>query len=145
MQCVIFDIDGTLSDTSKRNHYVRSKPRNWKAFAAAIPYDDPYEDIIWLLNLFNQVGVTVILCSGREETSRKDTEEWLEKYGVKYFKMFMRGVKDYRDDTVVKYEMLLAIRHMGFEPRMVFDDRQKVVDMWRGMGLRCLQVQPGDF
>ena len=28
---------------------------------------------------------------------------------------------------------------------MVFDDRQKVVDMWREIGLTCMQVAPGNF
>ena len=27
----------------------------------------------------------------------------------------------------------------------VFDDRQKVVDMWREIGLTCMQVAPGNF
>ena len=27
----------------------------------------------------------------------------------------------------------------------VLEDRQCVVDMWRGEGLTCLQVAPGDF
>ena len=27
----------------------------------------------------------------------------------------------------------------------VFDDRQKVVDMWRELGLTCMQVDKGDF
>ena len=27
----------------------------------------------------------------------------------------------------------------------VFDDRQKVVDMWRNNGISCFQVAPGDF
>ena len=27
----------------------------------------------------------------------------------------------------------------------VFDDRQKVVDMWREIGLTCAQVAPGNF
>jgi hypothetical protein len=27
----------------------------------------------------------------------------------------------------------------------VFDDRQKVVDMWRDNGIDCFQVAPGDF
>jgi hypothetical protein len=27
----------------------------------------------------------------------------------------------------------------------IFDDRQKVVDMWRKNGLICFQVAPGDF
>jgi hypothetical protein len=27
----------------------------------------------------------------------------------------------------------------------VFDDRDKVVAMWRSMGVPCFQVAPGDF
>ena len=27
----------------------------------------------------------------------------------------------------------------------IFDDRSKVVDMWRDNGLTCMQVAPGDF
>jgi hypothetical protein len=27
----------------------------------------------------------------------------------------------------------------------VLDDRDQVVTMWRGLGLTCLQVAPGDF
>ena len=28
---------------------------------------------------------------------------------------------------------------------LVVDDRQKVVNMWRDLGLTCVQVAPGDF
>jgi len=28
---------------------------------------------------------------------------------------------------------------------MVFDDRDKVVNMWRENGIPCLQVAPGNF
>lgn len=142
--CVIFDIDGTICNTEHRTHWVRSKPRNWPAFAAAIPDDPPYWDMIWLLKLINRT-TPVFLCSGREETSRQDTVTWMEKHEVPYHMLFMRKTKDYRDDCIVKREMLDTIRHMGYEPKMVFDDRNKVVNMWRENGLRCLQVQPGDF
>lgn len=27
----------------------------------------------------------------------------------------------------------------------IFDDRQQVVDMWRSLGLKCFQVEPGNF
>ena len=33
-----------------------------------------------------------------------------------------------------------------WEPIMVFDDRNQVVDMWRnGLGLQCFQVADGNF
>ena len=37
------------------------------------------------------------------------------------------------------------IRKDGYEPFLVFDDRQRVVDMWRRNGIQCCQVAPGDY
>ena len=36
---VVFDIDGTLAKIDHRLGFVRSKPKNWKAFDAGIPND----------------------------------------------------------------------------------------------------------
>ena len=36
---IIFDIDGTIADIEHRRVYVRSKPKNWRAFIKAIPKD----------------------------------------------------------------------------------------------------------
>ena len=56
----------------------------------------------------------------------------------------MRGAEDHRPDHVVKREIL----NNGIDKTKVWfvlDDRKSVVDMWRKSGLRCLQVQEGDF
>jgi hypothetical protein len=57
----------------------------------------------------------------------------------------MRGDGDKRPDHIVKKIILSDMRKVGLDPVLVFDDRQSVVDMWRGEGLTCLQVAPGDF
>ena len=33
----------------------------------------------------------------------------------------------------------------GFDPVLVFEDRDRVVQMWRDAGLKCLQVKPGEY
>lgn len=57
----------------------------------------------------------------------------------------MRKNGDYRADDVVKREWLT----IGLIPRgrvlCAFDDRKRVVDMWRSEGITCYQVAPGDF
>ena len=145
---IIVDIDGTLSDPEHRQHFVRSKPRNWKAFNARI-FDDPVQhDIVWLVRLFRSVGCRIVICSARTDDLRSITERWLkEKAGLDgvYEKLYMRAEKDYRDDDIVKRELLDTIRADGYDPVMVLDDRDRVVKIWRESGLRCLQVQPGDF
>jgi hypothetical protein len=57
----------------------------------------------------------------------------------------MRPKGDYRDDGVIKFELLQKIREDGFNPTIAFDDRNRVVDMWRTNGIICAQVAPGDF
>jgi len=41
---------------------------------------------------------------------------------------------------VLKAEMLGQLQNWGYEIRAVFDGRQRVVDMWREVGLTALQV-----
>ena len=51
----------------------------------------------------------------------------------------------YTPDEVLKKRML--DKHIADKNDVlcVYDDRQKVVDMWRNEGLLCCQVAPGDF
>lgn len=143
---VIFDIDGTLANISHRQHWVRTKPRNWVAFKKGIVNDLPHNDIIWLAQVMT-AHTRVIIVSGREGTDldRELTEDWLRKHGVTYEELHMRAAGDYRCDSIVKREILNDLRSRHGDPLMVFDDRNRVVDMWREEGVRCLQVAPGDF
>lgn len=143
----VFDVDGTLADCSARQVYLRFKPRNWKTFKDKILEDGPHHDVIWMMQLFTSLGHTVLIATGREEQERANTEAWFSKHGItgNYLEMFMRENGDYRDDSIVKKEMLDHIRDKYGEPFMVFDDRDRVVKMWRENGVRCMQVAYGDF
>jgi hypothetical protein len=47
-------------------------------------------------------------------------------------------------DEILKRDML--DNHADIDDIfLVVDDRQKVVDMWRNLGLTVFQVAPGDF
>lgn len=141
-KCIVFDIDGTLANCSHRVHHVNGKKKDWPAFMAGIPDDEPIEQMIEMNHLLNEVDLPIFLCSGRSENERADTEAWLAKHGVYYDKMFMRSAGDYRADYIIKRELLEAIRLEGFNPHIIFDDRQCVVDMWRKEGLYVLQADP---
>lgn len=142
---MVFDIDGTLANIEHRRCYVATKPRNWNAFNAAIPFDTQHEDIVYLAKLFRQRNHTIVLCSGRSEDERIMTVEQMKNFGVDYQKLYMRASKDYRDDGIVKTELLYRIREEFGEPYLWFDDRNRVVDAIRAQGVRVLQVAPGDF
>lgn len=145
---IIFDIDGTLADVEHRIHWVRSKPHNWPAFNRGMVNDTPNMDIIWMLRTFHSVGCTILIASGRGEEDRGATIKWLAEVAEihdLYSKLYMRASKDYRSDDIVKSEILDQMRVDGFNPTIAVDDRDQVVAEWRRRGLRCLQVQDGNF
>lgn len=142
---IVFDIDGTLANIEHRRQYVATKPKNWKAFNAGIVNDTPHEDIVWLSRRLFAHNTTVILCSGRGEEQREVTEKQMKDFGVTFDKLFMRPAGDYRQDSIVKVELLQQIRSEFGNPFLWFDDRTQVVNAIRAEGVRVLQVAPGDF
>ena len=142
---IVFDIDGTLANIEHRRGFVASKPKNFKAFNAAIPQDTPHEEIVFLAQTFAEQGHPVLLCSGRGEGERDVTVKQMNDFGVDFLKLFMRKAGDYRKDSIVKVELLAQIREQFGEPFLWFDDRQQVVDAIRAEGIKVCQVAPGDF
>ena len=151
MYDVIVDIDGTIADNSHRVHHINSVqnniPKNWKVYLSEIKNDTTHDDIIFILTAIKDAGAKLVLCTGRNEDEREDTWQWLESHNIMHLfdNLYMRPINDYRPDDVIKLELLDKIRKDGYNPRIVFEDRSRVVDMWRKNGLRCLQVQSGDF
>lgn len=142
---VIFDIDGTLANTDHRQHFMTGEKKDWKGFFENMSNDTPYEDIVALAVDAAAQSNVVLIVSGRPEKYRRETEEWLDRYRVPYAFLFMRGFNDNRQDNIVKEEIYRKYIEPFFNVKYVYDDRQQVVDMWRRIGLRCLQVAPGDF
>lgn len=151
MKVVVSDIDGTLANCEHRRHYVHLLPnvskknRRWDLFNKEIPNDAVYEDVLWLYRLLQDVGCKMVLATGRNEDDRVTTEQWLHKHNIVYDALYMRKSKDFRDDSIVKSEILEQIKKEHGVPYLWLDDRSKVVDAIRKAGIRVLQVAPGDF
>lgn len=145
----IFDIDGTLTNNDHRSHYVERPKgkRDWKRFTAECDKDAPQEKIIHMAQLLHSIGYRVLLMSGRSDEVKLKTIDWLKKYEVPYAELHMRPAGDHSDDRDLKRDMLYRV--VGKDNLhlvdWVFDDRNKVVKMWREEGLKCLQVEEGDF
>lgn len=141
----IFDIDGTVADASHRMHYIKTKPKNFDAFYGAVLLDAPMEPMCRLVRHLWDNGEKIVFCTGRPEKTRQDTANWLIRHAypvwdVDYVPLFMRADSDYRRDDVVKEELLDKIIATGFEPKIVFDDRPRVCDMWKRRGLLVCRV-----
>jgi hypothetical protein len=138
----IFDIDGTLSDLTHRLSYLQQTPPEAGS-------DKPIFEVITVARALAKAGHLLIFCTGRSEDIRGITQDWLNKYRVPTGPLLMRHSGDYRDDNVVKSELLDMIMQQYGESLAsyggVFEDRQQVVNMYRARGLRVFQVAKGDF
>ena len=145
MRTYIVDIDGTLANTNHRIHHLLKSPKDWKSWHEMSMEDDVHWELVDILKMAIKNNVLIVLCTGRDEVYRKETELWLTIKGIPYDYLYMREKNDRRDDDIVKLEMLNDIKNRGFNPVLVFEDRDRVVKMWREQGIRCYQVAPGDF
>ncbi len=138
-RAILVDVDGTLARMDGRG------PFEWKR----VGEDQPVQTIIDLVNNeFVKAGdetVTVIIMSGRDGSCQNETVEWLDRHGVGFDMILMRPAGDMRKDSIVKLELFNEHIRDFYDVQYVLDDRNQVVDMWRTLGLTCLQVAPGDF
>lgn len=155
---VIFDLDGTLADLSHRLHMIRDPHSSvikydygqepftpdWDSFNMACESDEIITPIKNLLTVMRQANRNIAIFTGRSETAQRKTISWLARHNIEYEVLEMRKSKDHRSDTVVKREMF----DKHFTPEDIFfviEDRDKMVEMWRDLGLTCLQCVKGEY
>lgn len=174
---IIFDLDGTLADCEHRRHYVDPSKRDdfyyhelsnlkqmsgwyykendkkfkpdWKSFHEACDQDKPIEPVITIFHSLCHI-YQVEIWSGRCESVRKKTENWLNKHLFNWkhpVPLKMRPIGDNTPDDQLKERWLnercadlITAQIEGHYPvkhdiDFVFDDRPKVVRMWRRRGI----------
>lgn len=141
---VVFDLDGTLALIEHRRHLVEKKPKNWPRFFEQCVHDEPCHPIIEIFHALKLAGHRVEVWSGRSDIVERETREWLAAHGIEFDHLRMRPQKDNRADDILKEEWLLSLPETE-RPALIFDDRDRVVAVWRKHGIRCCQVAPGDF
>lgn len=141
-ECIIVDVDGTLAHIADgRNPYDASRAMN-----------DAADDAVSVITaMFYNHGYKVIILTGRNEEHREVTEQWLEANNIPYDELYTRMNDDIDEqknplkDAIVKQRLYETHVKPRFNVKFVLDDRNQVVDMWRSLGLKCLQVQEGNF
>jgi hydroxymethylpyrimidine pyrophosphatase-like HAD family hydrolase len=147
MSLICFDLDGTLANIEHRLGYVRSKPKNWRAFDAGIPNDAVNLPVAAAFNALYNAGHDIIFASGRNERSRAATVSWLDANGFWWTgaSLYMRKADDYRSDDIVKDEIIdQIVADYGKLPDMWFDDRPRVVRAVRKRGIFVFDVYQGE-
>ena len=135
----IFDIDGTLAVLGDRSPYDYTK----------YSLDTANKDVHAALNNAELAGYQIIIVSGRDETYRFDTEKWLAREGICYHALYMRPTENRKDgkkteDSIIKYNLFNKYIRDNFTVAGVYDDRHRVLRMWRKLGLTTFHVNGPD-
>lgn len=149
-ECIICDLDGTLSLLNGRDPYDATRSDN----------DLPNEPVQKVVRWAHAHGVKIIFMTGREDKFREPSALFLEQHAVYEaetrlgdkrtltipHELYMRRTGDMRPDNIVKREMY--DRHVKDKYRVLFvlDDRPKVVRMWRHeLGMTVFQLNDVEF
>lgn len=122
--------------------------KDWDAFYAACTFDKPVKPVIHTLRVLHTYA-DVWVWTGRKETVRIETIDWLNEHvcsAAIAAMLQMRPAGDRTPDDQLKESWLKAM-HPEDRARLVavFEDRDRVVAMWRRNGVQCFQVAPGSF
>lgn len=139
-KAIICDLDGTLALLNGRSPYDAST-------AMEDMLNEPVANILSVYDNQKLFEIDLILLTGRYDTYRSQTEQWLEKHGITNYKeLYMRPAQDKRQDVIFKKEIYKTYIEPEYDVLFVLEDRDQVVRMWRKeLGLTCLQVEYGDF
>lgn len=134
--CIIFDIDGTIA------YHQERLPFEWEKLDTDL-FDSRIKHLLYRIMI---LGVKIIFLTGRPESVKKSTEEWLNKNIPEIeFSLIMRDSKDFRSGEIVKKELWEKHVEPYYNTLCVFEDSNKCVEMWRDLGLLTCQVANGDY
>lgn len=132
---VVCDLDGTLALPNGRNVYD----------ATHADKDLVNGAVLACLRGMIGRGCGVVFVSGREDKFRQPTLRFLQTIGLEVYPLFMRKTGDFRNDAIIKREIYDAEIKDKYHVLFVLDDRDRVVKMWRDLGIPCFQVNYGAF
>ena len=132
---IIVDTDGTLA-----NHEGVRNPYDTSKYAE----DTVHEDVARVINNLAETHF-ILGVSGRDEKFHDVTTKWWESQArVGWDEFYMRPEGDERPDDVIKAEIYENHFRGRYNIAGVFDDRGRVLRMWRSKGLTTFAVGDTD-
>jgi phosphoglycolate phosphatase-like HAD superfamily hydrolase len=137
----VLDIDATLSDTSKRIHFLDRRPKDWDSFFAGAKDDAVLDEGLAVATKLAE-GHEIVYLTGRPERLRRDTVKWLKDNGFPEGQVFMRRNNDRRPSATMKLyrlDQLKAERPVA----ILVDDDVKVCAAAEKAGYTVLRADWG--
>jgi beta-phosphoglucomutase-like phosphatase (HAD superfamily) len=141
---VVFDMDGVLSDASRRQHFLEYPRRDWEAFFEACGDDELIDEVGRLLEVLDG-DLAIVLLTARPLRVRPQTLAWLDRYQLRWDLLIMREWGDYSASRAFKKEAVNDLRAHGFDLRLAFEDDRRNVEMFHGEGVPCVYIHSGYY
>jgi hypothetical protein len=138
LSAVVFDLDGVLSDASRRQHFIEYPRRDWEAFFHACGDDELIAEVGRLLEVLDPLH-RVVLLTARPIRVQPQTLAWLERYGLRWDLLIMRDFGDYSAARVFKQRTVHELRARSFDLRLAFEDDP------RNEGVPCVYIHSGYY
>ena len=145
MDVYVFDIDGTLSNHSRRIPLApKDKYGSWTAFQKDCENDPPIPSGLSLA-LALQRSDTLIFMTSRDKNTYKQTRDWLVAQHLDPEFLFMREVGDYTSAEELKLGWLENNLPDYMWVVSVFEDNDATIKFLRKHDYHCCQVANGGF
>lgn len=136
---VICDLDGTLANIDHRLNLIYRKAPKWDEFHTKCSEDSVN---IWCKNLIEVLffyGYEVHIVSARPAFVYGATQTWLYNNAIPFTALHLLGDGGTPDEKLKREWFKKQEGNFVKRVSFVLEDRQRVVDMWRDLGLICLQ------
>lgn len=145
IECVVFDMDGTLADTVPLFTHFEDKsiprPLRMIRFQAEAAVCGPNAHVLAEALRLQAVGVPVVVLTARFERWREITTFTLESFGLIPDELIMRPNDDLLADAESKAALVQEMQARGWCPKMFWEDNQSVVDMLTSRGYNVTVVE----
>jgi phosphoglycolate phosphatase-like HAD superfamily hydrolase len=141
---VVFDMDGVLSDASRRQHFIDYPFPDWDAFFHACGDDDLISEVARLLDVIDEEH-RIVLLTARPMRVQPQTLAWLDRYQLRWDALIMRDRGDHMAARAYKQRTVRELRSTGFELRLAFEDDPRNVHMFHTEDVPCIYIHSGYY
>ncbi len=137
---VLSDIDGVIADPCHLvKVYLSGSVKNWKGYYKHTLDIPPIPGMIDVMNGLALWGThSVKFCTGRNESNRQMTQEWLNthlQWWIPDDNLLMRPNGDHSPSSVLKLRWALDLH-----PELIFEDEPETVEALRDKGFTVVQI-----
>lgn len=131
-KAVICDLDGTLALLNGRN------PHNQED----CDKDLVNKPVLEILKMMENMCYHIIFITGRSESARNKTCEWLKKIGMQEpYEIYMRQDGDKTPSYKYKFNVYKNMIERRYDVKFVLDDKKENLEMFRSLGITSIEVR----